>query len=272
MSIIKCIVVHLSDNEHHTVRLRAAIGLAKRFGAHLNVVFAKPEVDYPAGSIGRTMSMQYLEDAEKEAKERLRRVKAEVEEFCSDLPSWEWHEHFGDVIRIMSRFAHVADLVVVEQPSTDYPEDRFILHMSDHLVMSAGCPMLLLPAGWSAEAAVGTRALVAWKNNREASLAVRGALDFLRDAAEVLILAAEDSEADTPGADLAYYLRAQGIASRVIGTSRGEGEEFLKVAQDNRCDLLVMGAYAHSRFRELFMGGATDFIMRHTTVPVLMRH
>lgn len=271
MSIIKCIVVHLTDNERHTMRLRVAIGLAKRFDAHLNVVFAKPEADYPAASIGRAMSMHYLEEAKQEANARLEQVKAEIDELCGDLPSWERHDQFGDVAKIMSHFAHVADLIVVEQPPEERLEDNFMLHMTDQLVMSAGCPMLLLPAGWS-ESEVGTRVLIAWKNNREASLAVRGSLDFLREAEQVLILAAEDSQSESPGADLTYYLGHQKIRSRVVGTSRGEGADFLRVAERHRCNLLVMGAYAHSRFRELLLGGSTDYIMRHPTIPVLMRH
>lgn len=271
MPMMKSILAHMSDNGQHVVRLRVAVQMAKRFGAHLNVVFAKPDADYPAGSIGRAMSMHYLEEARREANERLDAIKAEVDRTCGGLPSWERHEHFGDVVKIMSRFAHLADLVVVEQPAPDDPDESFMEDLSDHLVVSAGCPMLLLPAGWP-EGKIGTRVLVAWKNSREASLAVRGSLDFLRDAEQVLVLAAEDAEPAGHGSDLVAYLGHHGVDATVIGTSGGDGAEFLKIARNHRCDLLVMGAYAHSRFREMLLGGSTAYILRHTTLPVLMRH
>lgn len=271
MSIIRSIVVHVSDNEQHTVRLRTAVDLARHFEAHLNVVFAKPDADYPAAAIGRAMSMQYLEEVRREAEARLEKVEGDVERICSSLTSWERHEQFGDAAEIMSYFAHVSDLVVVEQPAPDHPEDGFMRDMSDQLLMSAGCPMLLLPAAWSGTA-FGKRVLVAWKNSREASLAVRGSLDFLERADEVLILAGEDSRLDKPGDDVIAYLGHHGIRAKVVGTSAGDGSDFLKAVDRHRCDLLVMGAYAHSRLRELFLGGATAHVMRHTTIPVLMRH
>jgi len=58
----------------------------------------------------------------------------------------------------------------------------------------------------------------------------------------------------------------------LCGATEKSGKPILEAVKDNDCDLLVMGAYAHSRLRAMFVGGATDYIMRHATVPVLMRH
>jgi nucleotide-binding universal stress UspA family protein len=247
------------------------VGLAKRFDAHLNVVYATPKPDYPAGMIGRAASLAFLDDVRAEEKQRVDAIKAEVEQACAGLRSWEWHEEHGGVNELMAHWAHLADLVVVEQEPQEQVEDTVIFHMSDHLVVSAGCEMLLVPWKWEGEVA-GKRILVGWKNTPEAIKAIRGALSFLREADEVLVLAsARDEHVDVPGTDLAKYLGHHGIEATVLKPNKNAGRGILKAAERNNCDLIVMGAFSHSRLRELFAGGATDYVMRHTTVPVLMR-
>jgi nucleotide-binding universal stress UspA family protein len=270
--LTKCIVVHLADDPRHLPRLQLAVDLAKRFDAHLNVVYAKERPDFPAGMIGRAASMAYLDDAEEEEKEHVVAIRKEVDEVCAELASWEWHEEHGAVDKLVARWAHLSDLVVAEQAPHEHIEDDLIFHMSDHLVMSAGCPMLLVPWNWE-KGTVGHRILVAWKNSREAIQAIRGALAFLQQAEKVLVLAAADDKyVDPPGSDIVAYLEHHDISAEVIGAAEKGGKEILQVCEQNACDMIVMGAYAHSRLRELFLGGATDYIMRHTTVPVLMRH
>ena len=269
---IKCIVVHISDDQKHTLRLRVAVELARRFHAHLNAIYAKPEVEYPAGAIGRAMSMHYLNEVSEDERQRSEQIRNEVANVCGDLPSWEWHQHFGDVEKIVARFTHLADLVITEQSPHTSLGDALISHLADHLVTAAGCPLLLLPWEWP-PGPIGTRVLIAWKNSKEASAALRASMSFLVEANEVFILAAdEESETERPGSDVVRYLKYHGVDGKVIGTSGGDGKEIHKIALQHHCDLLVMGAYAHSRVRELLLGGATDWMMRHTKIPVLMRH
>jgi|APTNR8051073442_1049403.scaffolds.fasta_scaffold18511_2 nucleotide-binding universal stress UspA family protein len=269
---IKCVVVHLADDPRHRARLDVAVEIAQRFGAHLNVVYATEPVDYPAGAIGRAVSLEYLDEQTERANVRAAEIQREVEEVCNaHLASWKWHVGQGDVDEIVSRYAHLADLIIAEQISDEFPIDRTALHMSDQLIIAAGCAMLIVPHVWTS-GTIGNRVLIAWKNNRETIGAVRGALDFLCEAAEVFILPADDAEQDTPGEDLARYLSRHGISAQVLGVSANDGDDILDVAVDKDCDLIVMGAYAHSRLREIIFGGATQHVMRHTTIPVLMRH
>ncbi len=268
---IKCIVVHMAYDQRHLARLRLSVGLAKRFDAHLNVVYATPHPDYPAGMIGRAASLAFLDDAEKAEEGRVEAVRAEVEQVCKGLRSWEWHEEHGGVEELMAPWAHLADLVVVEQEPSEHVEDAVMFHMADHLVVSAGCEMLLVPWNWDGEVA-GKRILVAWKNTAEAIKAIRGALSFLRDAEEVLVLASvSETHAEVPGSDLASYLGHHGIKATVLPPNKKAGKGILNTAEQHGCDLMVMGAFSHSRLRQLFAGGATDYVMRHTTIPVLMR-
>lgn len=268
---IKCIVVHMAYDKRHLARLRLSVGLAKRFDAHLNVVYATPKPDYPAGMIGRAASLAFLDDAKDEEEQRVNAIKAEVDQACKDLRSWEWHEEHGGVDELMICWAHLADLVVVEQEPREDVDETVNFRMSDHLVVSAGCEMLLVPWNWEGEVA-GKRILIAWKNTAEAIKAIRGALSFLREAEEVLILAsASDEHVDVPGSDLATYLGYHGIKATVLKPNRNAGKGILRAAGQQGCDLIIMGAFAHSRLRQLFAGGATDYVMTHTTIPVLMR-
>jgi nucleotide-binding universal stress UspA family protein len=268
----KCIVVHMSDDPRHLPRLQLAVDLTARFDGHLNVVYAKPRADFPAGMIGRAASLAYLDDAEEEEHEHVAAIKGEVDAICAGLRSWEWHEEHGAVDKMVGRWAHLSDLLVFEQAPHAHIEDEVILHDSDHMVMSAGCPMLLVPTLWE-HGSVGTRIMIAWKNGREAIGAVRGALAFLREADKVLVFAYDgENFADPPGSDMVAYLGYHGIEAELCGATEKSGKPILEAVKDNDCDLLVMGAYAHSRLRAMFVGGATDYIMRHTTVPVLMRH
>ena len=270
--LIKSVAVHLADDSRHSVRLRLAVTLSQRFDAHLNVVYATEGVGRPAGTIGRSASMQYMDAGRDDTHARIDTARQECERHCAGLRSWEWHQAHGPVDKIVARFAHLADLVVAEQAPRIHLEDGLIQHMSDFLVIAAGCPMLLVPDGWAA-GEVGTRVLVAWKNEPQAIAAIRGSLDFLSAATEVHVLAAaDDRDVDPPGSDIVRYLAHHGVSAEVCGISRRGGQDILSTAEALNCDLIVMGAYAHSRWRELVLGGATDHVMRHATIPVLMRH
>lgn len=268
---VKCIVVHISDDRKHTLRLHVAAELARRFHAHLNAVYAKPPVNYPAPAVGRTLSMQYLDDATEREEQHSMQIRREVAEVCKDLPSWEWHQHFGDVEKIIARYSHLADLVIAEQTPRNAVEEVLLTDLANNLVRATGCPMLLLPWEWS-PGPIGTRILIAWKDSREASAALRVSMDFLRQADEVFIIAAPEVDMEIPGSDIVRYLKCHDVDGKVIGTSTADGHEILDIASEYGCDMLVMGAYVHSRMREFLLGGVTDTIMRHTTIPVLMRH
>ena len=147
------------------------------------------------------------------------------------------------------------------------------------VALSVGRPILILPyAGTFAP--IPKRPLVCWKPSREATRAVTDALPFLQRAEKVSILAVnprpgQDGHGEDPGADLALFLARHGVKAEVAtqsGVKLDVGEFILSRAADLSADLLVMGAYAHPRLREVVFGGVTQTIMRHMTVPVLMSH
>lgn len=269
----KVIVVQIGDDPDYVARLTVAVELAQRFSAHLNVLYATEDIDFPAPVVGRAASMSFLEQIADVQRQHIKKIMATAENICRNLPSWEWHiEKRAHVERTAARYIHLADLVITEQP-TEYFLDAIVsASLSDYLVWSAGGPLLIIPAGWSGDV-VGKRILIAWKNKREAISAVRSALPFLREAEQVFVLAdADDPHGDPIGGDLAAYLRHHGIASEVCGTTPKGSEDILAAAEAQSCDLIVMGASGHSSLREFIAGGSTNYVMRHTGIPLLMRY
>jgi nucleotide-binding universal stress UspA family protein len=127
---------------------------------------------------------------------------------------------------------------------------------------------------------MGNRIVVAWSGSRESVRAVSDAMPFLRRAKEVIVLAINprhgpDGHGDIPAADISLHLARHGVRADAqdITTDQIEvGDVLLSRAADESADLVVMGAYGHSRFRELILGGATRHLLQHMTVPILMSH
>jgi nucleotide-binding universal stress UspA family protein len=122
--------------------------------------------------------------------------------------------------------------------------------------------------------------VVAWDAGREAARAVNDALPILRRAKAVTVLSINpqpsyDGYGEEPGADLAVHLARHGVKVEVQhskGEEIGVGNAILSRLADHGADLLVMGAYGHSRLRELVLGGATRRILQSMTVPTFMSH
>lgn len=269
----KSIVVHLADDPRHADRLAIAIDLARRTGAHLDVVYTIPPPHSPAGTVGRAASMEFLAEMAEAARDKAARVGEEVAARCNaDLEAWRWHLVEGDEVEALVGFARLADLVVLRQVSMGVLEDMVSTDVTERLLQTAGCPLMLVPDTWGAQP-VGRRALIGWNKSKESSAAVRDALSILAAAESVAIVAPGDpTEAAAAAAELVAYLARHGVTATAV-PARGAGDEtLLETAKEHGCDLLVMGAFGHSRLAEFVLGGATQFMLRHSTIPVLMRH
>ena len=179
---------------------------------------------------------------------------------------------------VLGMHARYADLVVPGQVDPDQPP-YVGHHLPEEVVLSAGRPALIEPYDWALET-LGDRVLIAWDASREAARAVSDALPILERAGSVLVASVNPKQTplghgELPGADIALHLARHGIDVEVrsIEVDQMEiGEALLSFAADAARDLLVMGAYAHSRLRELVLGGATRTVLGRTTLPVLMAH
>lgn len=272
---LKNILLHMSNDEQHMTRLEAAASVARHFRAVLDILYVATPASMPAGITGRGASYAYLAEATAIAHEKAVEIEARIRERLTDIP-FRWSVGEGDHVELLAERTPYADLAIVSQSRPAHLEDFVRLHLPDQLPMQASCPTLVLP--WDHEPAeIGADVLIAWKECREAARAVRDALPFLLAARKVTVLTIEDSgDARAAGDRLSVFLEGHGIANRqrrhLTDDGGDTGEAILAVAREEGSDILVMGAYGHSRLRELVVGGVTRHVLGHMHLPVLMSH
>lgn len=172
----------------------------------------------------------------------------------------------------MAAYCRVFDLVVVGQPKTD-PEhvQRQVLRA---MLFTSGRPVLMAPE--EPPASVGEAVLIGWNGSILSARAAAISRQHVRRARKVGILSARAEDPQGPSAaDLAEYLAWHGIDATMVEVDLGRrllGEVLLEAATDFGADLFVMGAYAHTPFRESLTGGVTNHILTHAHLPVLLAH
>lgn len=276
----RTILLHVDALPPCKHRVDAALDLARRFDARVIGLATRGQFVLPIGfdmaPSGEFIAewQDYLEAMTRDAAAAFeaaaqKRGIAAVETRFSDLP-------MVDAVDVNARYA---DLVVVGQEDpADKGSDGFPMAPGD-MVMRCSRPVLVVPYV-GAPSGFGSNILVAWNGSREASRAVADALPLLKRARRVTVMAVNPqvgsvAHGPLPGADLAAYLAHHGVKVEVEADSTpitDVGEELLSRIADLEADMLVMGAYGHSRAREWIFGGATRTILASMTVPVLMSH
>ncbi len=273
---IKTILLHMADDERHFARLRVAVDLAERFKAHVDALFVATPVAMPAEMTGRGASMAYIANATTAAHQRAAEIEREVHTRCANL-SHDFTTVEGDHAEILAERSILADIAVITQAHPAHLEDRIPLQVPDQLPLAGPCPALVVPWEDRIGRPLGRTIMVAWDRSKEAGRALRDARPFLTTAERVLVVTANPSsdndEANQPS--VIDYLKRHGVAAErriVTDRSTDAGQVLLTLAKQEACDLLVMGAYGHSRWRELVLGGVTRTILGHMHLPVLMSH
>jgi nucleotide-binding universal stress UspA family protein len=185
----------------------------------------------------------------------------------------------ADQISAITLNARYADLVVIGQKN---PADSVLsgsLVNPGNVVLACPRPVLVIPY-IGAPAGFGNHILIAWNGSRESCRAVTDALPLLKLAGRVTVMAVDprisnSAHGAAPGADLAKFLASHDVkvtAQPDYSDVDDAGVELLSRAADLGADLLVMGAYGHTRTREWVLGGVTRTILASMTIPVLMSH
>jgi nucleotide-binding universal stress UspA family protein len=172
--------------------------------------------------------------------------------------------------------ARCADLNIMTRAVAPSELRRLIL---ENVVFGAGRPLMLMPAAWRA-GPLGERVLIGWNASREAVRAVNDALPLLVGARHVVVATIDakpgvSSHGESPGRDLAAYLARHGVAvevRNVDGLGRPEGKVLIETAVDVGADMIVMGAYGHSRTQERLFGGVTRYLLESAEHPLLLSH
>ncbi|HWD58784.1 MAG TPA: universal stress protein [Stellaceae bacterium] len=186
----------------------------------------------------------------------------------------DWHCRESDLTEGVTAAARLHDLVVMGQPDPDAATNAL---RPGEVVLAAGRPALIVP--YTGEfAGLGGHVLVAWNGTREAARALHDAA-FLIDAANAVTVleidAPGDGNPELRAAAAVAALKRRGVTAKAettVASGTPVADVILSRAADLGVDLIVMGAWGHSRLREYVMGGASRGILEEMTVPVLMSH
>ena len=179
-----------------------------------------------------------------------------------------------DAAAQIGAMARLADLTIVLQP--EYERDTFDNALPVEILFQCGGPALFVPYIHKGPLEF-KRIGIAWDGSRLAARALRDAAPFLKDAQEITIISVnESSKSENPSAaELAAHLARRGLTAkleRASADSANVQSTILSIAADTGLDLIVMGAYGHSRLQERLLGGVTRGMLQCMTVPTLMSH
>lgn len=278
----KTIVVHVDGGARQHSRLRTAARLAQEHDAHL-VGTATTGMSWRAfvllatsmgGPVMLDSDFQALKDA---ARERLDAFVTEASRLGA--ASVEAHLVEDDPLYAMLMQSRYADLTVLSRDTTPDPGlPERVRGLPQHVALHGAHPVLVVPETYEGQALPGT-AVIGWDGSMQAIRAITGALPMLRRAEDVkLALINPDTltglHGEEPGADIALHLARHGVKVEVIveRTHSTDGDALLSLARACGADLLVTGAFGHSRYREWILGGVTRELLERTPIPLLLAH
>lgn len=274
----KTILVHIDAGKRCPARIEVAIGLARQYDAHLIGLNALTAVELPGYMLAGVGGASIDEIRKRNTDKLTAEAKAAFSKAMSaaGLTTAEWRASGRDAVDAVTLHGRYADLIVIGQP---WAEDSSGVGsgFAERIVLEAGRPVLMIPYAGNF-GAVGKRIFVGWNGSRESTRAVTDAIPFLQQAESVQIIVINPQAGEhgaMPGSDIALYLARHGVNVEVFmdnAEQKDVGNEILSRAADFGADLIVMGAYGHSRFREMVMGGASRTVFDTMTVPVLLSH
>jgi nucleotide-binding universal stress UspA family protein len=267
------LLVHVDVEGALSGRVQLAAGLARRFQSHL--IGAAAWMPRPAFVVeGVVVDPEPTEDDLRKMRETLR-SRGDEFRLATDRPDAEWRSALDFPTEYIAREARSADLVVVGREPLPY--DPYRSPDSGALILRAGRPVLTVPPGIQSLSA--ERVAIAWKDARESRRAVADALPFLHEARSVVVIevceGGSEQDAQHRLRDVADYLahhRITAVTQRVQPVDGTVAITLLRLVEEHSVDLIVAGAYGHSRLGEWFFGGVTQDFLTSCPVCCLFSH
>ena len=287
--MIKTILVPATGNQTDDAVFTSALAAARAFNAHLGFLHVRVDAAamvaaMAADGSGAAMVGGLIERIDEEATQREDTAKQLFQRFCEreqlliedapaggQNPTAQWLRQIGDEAYWVREYGRAADLLVIGRPADN---EGVSIDTIEAALVGTGRPVLIVPA--APLVSLPETIVVAWKPAPEAARAVTAAMPLRSKAKQVLIVtvAEEEGLSDEEGARLMTALGWHGLnaSTRHLRPDRLGAADTLLAAAAEQSALVVMGAYGHSRFRELIFGGFTEHVLRGAAVPVLMMH
>lgn len=254
-----------------------AVSLASLLGAHIAAISCEVHVQVPGsflsglGNLGAIVASE-AHKSRKNAQDLLATFESTAQK------TGVAHEIVLDrclsseVPDVLVEYARLRDLAIVPVP------ESYDQWYAEAIIFGSGRPTVVLPEASASKAFELNRVLIGWDFSRAAARAISDAIPIMEKAREVCILTVTNEKTISSrcsSSELAKNLSKHGIdvvVEEVDAAGRAIGRVFAEQVAFRRADLLVMGAYGHSRFREFVLGGATRSILTKPPIPVLLSH
>lgn len=260
--------------------LTHAIAVAEANDAHLDALCLgvdRSQTGYYYAGASAVVLQETISRAQDEADEIDRLARARLGNTTIRWAAEKGVAQLADIGRHVSARARFSDLVTLPQP---YGEGRGaeLEAVTESALFEGRTPVLIAPGG-VIPAPKPKRILLGWNESSESLAAARAALPLLRMADTVHVVVIDPPmhgpNRSDPGGLMAQYLSRHGVKTEIDVLSRSMprvSDVLLRHVTDMDADMVVMGAYGHSRFREAIFGGATRYMLEQATVPVFMAH
>lgn len=264
------------DAEERSTALAFGLSLAREAGAHVTVQAASLKLTVTHAFI--STFAEGLVAAENRRLDALAHAVAETSQRAAAASGVACttqapHLTYPALIKSFTAQARTHDLTVLDSEPISLAVDRGLI---DAVLTDSGRPLMIVPQG--REAFAGDRIVVAWDGSAKAARALNDALPFLRAAAQVEVVSVtgeKDLTNTLPGAEIAPHLTRHGVKVNVLSLPARDGdvaETLRNHARLTRADMIVMGAYVHSRLRQMMLGGTTQSLLKDCPVPLFLSY
>lgn len=288
---IRNILLPLNSGDGNEAALSVGAWMAHKCKAHLSAILVGDDPNETAALAGEgltgAMINEMIDAAEHDSQRRLLQARLAFDRFleANDIQYRRLEDVraptdeaitaslellAGPQLEAVTWFARLADITLLPHLNTaDDPRASETLHA---VLFDSGRPVMIAPQ--EPPPHVGKRLCIAWNGTVESTVALRAALPWANTAEKVTVLSSPDYQRRGPDAQKAVkYLEMHGIEAthhRFTTTDRDVGAAILNACRDAEADMLVMGAYSHSRLRQMILGGVTRHILEHAPLTVLM--
>jgi nucleotide-binding universal stress UspA family protein len=268
------VMVHFDASRAAHNRLRLAVDLASR--CHAALIGVAGRAYLPSFLAGDNAQAANKSDAEQqEMTALLADIGTKFRAAAGQIKNAEWRGKVDDVNRLVAQEARAADLVIVGRPAD--PADLYYALDPGVAVLRCGRPVLLVPD--QIDMLASRRAVVAWKDSREARRALQDALPLLQEAKEVMVIEVcehgTEQQSQRRIDDVTNYLRRHKVKTGAIAclhAERSVADEIVRFATDEKADLIVAGGYGRSRLGEWMFGGVTRGLLTDSPLCCLFSH
>ena len=286
---MKSILLPLTAQSKARNVLDVAVDIAKASNASLTALFVSPDPRTTIPFMGEGLTAEMIQDlcnaAASESDAQIANTQdmfetvlaqhgirlTEDETRDPECCQARWLVCSGLISDHIGRRGRTADLSICAKPTIDSADSQEIFH---DLIYRSGRPVLMIPS--ETTATPGKHMMIAWNGRAEGARAIGAALPLLKTAAQITLLQIGQPQGDRPGVEhAADYLRDHGLSATLLNPAPDGGaigEQILSIADREKADMVVVGAYSHSRWREMILGGVTRHLVNHSNLPIFMSH